>query len=729
MTHWRKIAIFPVAAAFCAGTGLTASILVNEPIGAESLDIRSFPRMIAGALAKPHGAASNTAIDTTSRVSAEKPTPLDARLAYAKMDSLKGVDSDATLPPSQPTLAIPPTGVAEAIAFYRSGDIASGDVAAQQVDDPLAQITLEWAALRLQPGATGIQRIARFLASHPDWPDAGALRQRAEELLWTTKRSPDEVAAFLNGRDPETPPGWLAQARSLMARGEVDKAAGIASRIWREADLYPAYETTVLKEFGDFLTWTDHKYRSDRFFYKDNTSASLRAASLAGPDVEALAHARENAAEKPLGALTPELKNDPTAIYAQIQKLIRDNHIPEAANLMNAAPRDATALINSDEWWSLRRQLARKLLDIGDAKTAYQISAEHSAVANDLRIEAEFHAGWIALRFLANPALAETHFAKAAPLANTPISIARIAYWRGRAAEAAGGRQAANEFYEAAGRHSTAFYGQLALSRLGRDRLPIRLPSRVATSEERDPTIRAVALLESINARDLATPLALNFIRANADEAQIAALGAVLMEARDARLALGAGKLASQRGFPLDELAYPTFGVPNFEPLTGSAPKALVYAIARQESAFDSRAISSAGARGLMQMMPATARRTASHKSLEYNEARLIDDPAFNAKLGAAHLGELATEQRGSNILMFAAYNAGGRRVKEWIAAHGDPRNPAVDPVDWIELIPIAETRNYVQRIAENLEIYRALLDGATKLAIEATLREPPARL
>jgi soluble lytic murein transglycosylase len=198
----------------------------------------------------------------------------------------------------------------------------------------------------------------------------------------------------------------------------------------------------------------------------------------------------------------------------------------------------------------------------------------------------------------------------------------------------------------------------------------------------------------------------------------------MIAEERDAKLLLGVGKTAVQRGFSLDHHAYPTFGIPRFEPVDGSAEKAMVYAIARQESAFDAKAVSHANARGLMQMLPSTAARTARRFGLPFNPALLTSDPAANARLGAAHLGELMAEYGGSYVLTFAAYNAGDGRVREWINAYGDPRQPGTDVVDWVERIPFSETRNYVQRVMENLQVYRARLSGnRAALLIESDLR------
>ena len=642
-------------------------------------------------------------------------------LAYAREGAPRANDANLALA-APPPILMDITGLREAIAAYRAGDLKAGDAAAQTTTNPTARTAADWAALRLMPRETGFDRIAAFLKAQPGWPTAAALRRRAEEAIYYDKRPPAEVIAWFSSRRPETAMGKWALARALQAANPT-QAAAMAREVWREADLTPSLETALRKDFPDALTRADHKARSDRLFYKDNAAASQRAALLAGADVLALAKARETPSDKTIAAVSPELRKDPSLQFAQIQKLRKDNKIDDAVKAMLEAPRDPALLVNADEWWTERRALARKLLDAGDPKTALRIVAEHSAQARDQRIDAEFHTGWIALRFVFDPTLAASAFERAANLAESPISIARAAYWQGRAAEALGKQADASRFYEKAAAHPIAYYGQLALTRLGRGKLAMRQPARIATGDDRAMAIRVVELLGALDQKDLATPLALESARTLEDEAQLAALGAVAARARDARTTLMVGKLGGQRGFLLDEAAFPTFGVPAFEPLPRSASPALVYAIARQESSFEARAQSGAGAKGLMQMLPSTARRTAQRAGVPFDEQRLMSDASFNAQLGAAHLGELMGEHPGSLILTFAAYNAGGRRVKEWIAISGDPRDPNVDPVDWVERIPFAETRNYVQRVTENFEIYRLLLGESATLDIATTMR------
>ena len=545
---------------------------------------------------------------TTGSLPPQERRPAETVLAYAPA-------ADPATSGANPALAVPPAilaetaGLREAIAAYRAGDLAAGDAAAATTTNPVARAAAEWSALRLLARPAGLVRIAAFLTAHPEWPAAASLRRRAEEFLYMDKVPAAQVRAFLAGRLPETPLGRLALARSAQAEGNTAAAASLVRVVWRNADLTPALETSLRKEFPDALTRSDHKARADRLFYKDAGGAALRAATLAGPDVAALEKVREDFSEKAAAALTPELQKDPTLQFARIQKLRHDGKIAEAAKAMNEATRNPLALVNPDEWWIERRLLARKLLDLGDAAGAFRLCAEHSAQARDLRIEAEFHAGWIALRFLSDPAKAAPHFEAAAALAETPISNARAAYWQGRTAQAAGADEKARSAFEKAASLPTTYYGQLALARLGQNNLAFRKPAQMATGNQRMLAIRVIEMLEALDLRDLATPLAIEAARSLTDESQIAALSAVVSNAGDARASLMVGKFASQRGFALEEDAFPTFGIPRYDALARSAPTALVYAIARQESSFDTQAQSGAGAKGLMQMLPSTSKR------------------------------------------------------------------------------------------------------------------------
>ena len=625
--------------------------------------------------------------------------------------------------------------IREALDAYRKNDFVRGDAAARNATDPLVRTALEWAALRLQPRPAGFARLIAFADQHPQWPSDSFMRGRAEDALYGDKNLA-QARAYFARHTPVSASGRLAKARLLLADKHTKEAAALVAQVWRNEDIGTWTETALKKEFGDLLTAQDHRFRSDRLFYKEKLPASLRAAAFVSPDYVALAKARnavanEQASDKLMEAVPKSMRTDPTYLFARIQILRRAGKIQEAAAAMMTAPDSAEALVSGDDWWTERRLIARKLLDAGDATTAWRIAAGQRATSNEARIEAEFHVGWIALQFLNDPTTALGHFAAALEIAQTPISRARAAYWQARAAERGEEPEDAGRLYAIAAEQSSTYYGQLARARLGLPDAPLRQATTVASGDDRDDAIRAVEAFLSVGEKDLAFRLTVDLARTLEDKSQIAALAAITARSRDARATLLLGKLTSQRGVALDDVAFPIFGVPDFTPLARSVALPVVYSIARQESAFQGDVVSHAGAKGLMQMLTSTARRTAQRAGVPFDEKRLLSDTAFNAQLGAAHLADLMDEQGQSLILTFAAYNAGGKRVKEWIAAYGDPRKPGVDPIDWVERIPFTETRNYVQRVAENLGIYRARLsagDTAPQLVVK-DLRAREARL
>jgi soluble lytic murein transglycosylase len=654
----------------------------------------------------------------------ESPQPQEVSLtepdvqvsAYAQQ---AGMTDPAALHDAAASLGLDLPALRAGLDAYRKGDVAAGDAIATRTTDRLTATALAWTWLRTHPREAGISRATQFIADHPDWPGKEWISRRIEDNLYSDRVAAPKVKAFFAARPPETPSGRIALARALLDGGDETAAMSIIRAVWAKDDFPAATELQIKKIFGERLTTADYKRRADRLMYKEDDSAALRVASLSGDkDLVAFERVRQQAANGPLSAKTAaaipaRYADDPALIFAKIQLARRADKTAEAAALMLSAPRDPALIVDGDEWWVERRLVARKLLDAQDYEKAYKISADHSAQVNEMKIEAEFHAGWIALRFLQDPARANTHFARLAALSQTPISKARAAYWQGRTAEAAG--EQAQSFFEAAAAWPSTYYGQLARTKLGDGFKPAGNGTPAAEGNKRDESVRVIEALYVAGAKDLATSLATEAARGLRGEDQMKALARVVARDRDAKVSLSVGKLASYRGYALTDLAFPTYGVPEFTPLPNSAPLPVVYAIARQESAFDAKAMSGAGAMGLMQMIASTARRTAQRAGLTFDANRMIAEPTFNAQLGAAHLGDLLAEQAGSTILTFAAYNAGGKRVKEWISVYGDPRRADVDPVDWIERIPFTETRNYVQRVTENLRVYRARLADFVK--------------
>jgi soluble lytic murein transglycosylase len=640
--------------------------------------------------------------------------------------------------------ALPPDLAAtkQAIELVRQGKLGEATAWAATSGNPLAQKIVEWALLRRSDTEAGLERYAAFIRANPDWPSIPLIRRRAEEKLWQTRPSAGTVRRFV-GDDPTSTTGRLALARVEMEEGNRAAAESKVRAAWRSAPLSAEMEAILPAAFPGVLTRADHVARMDRRIGAKDFGAAMRAAKRIGDDhvaiVKACSAAETKSANggKLLDAVGGDGRGDLGYALCRVHWLLRNDSpgsnvngrivtpkadIASAVKLVLAASGEDLQRQDTDEWWRERRILARKLIDLGEARTAYRVVHEAAPPANPYyRADFHFMAGWIALRFLADPATALDHFAHVDRASADPIVHARAAYWRGRAAEAAGMSEEMRAHYEEAARFPTAYYGQLARARLGRGEIAsLRSPPEPAAGEATE-LVRAADLLYAIGENDLVRSFMTDLAQESSDAALLAALGQLTARRNDAQSMLLIGKTALARDLALDHYAFPDIGVPTYSPVGSKLDRCIVYSVVRTESAFDQRDKSSANAVGLMQVTPGAGRDTAKRFGISYDWNRLVSDPAYNTQMGAAELAALLTDYRGSYVMTFAGYNAGRGRVQQWVAQHGDPRDPKVDAVDWVERIPFSETRNYVQRVMENLQVYRARF-GASTATVEPNL-------
>ena len=598
------------------------------------------------------------------------------------------------------------------------------------ISDPVARKLAEWLILRSDDNGASVERYRAFISANPSWPSQTFLRRRLEAALWDDHRDDATVWSWFENESPISAKGRFALARVMIARGDRANAERLVREAWRGDGMSEDTESTALDLFGALLTAGDHKARMDTLLYgTEQEAGGLRAAKRLGAGHVALAKARiasnrkASNAKALLEAVPGELRGDAGYLFAKIQLLRREEKFAEAAQLMLGAPKDPNRLHNLDEWWIERRLLARKMLDIGEHRTAYLIARDAALPTRDIyKTEQEFTAGWIALRFLNDPAVAAQHFARIGVGSVNPTALARAGYWQGRAAEAAGRAQEARAAYGRAAEQSTSYYGQLARAKLGLPQLELKgAPTGRGRGVERLEIVRAVQLLYELDEGGVAVPIFAD-MGENGDPEALIGLAELSARYNDARAMLLLGKAALNRGLPFDHYAYPVNGIPPFRQIGPEVEPSVVYAIARQESAFNQAVVSPAQAYGLMQVTPDAGRYVCKRAGVSFDLSRMKTDPVYNATLGAAELGGLLEDYRGSYIMTFAGYNAGRGSVRKWIERYGDPRDPKVDAVDWVEQIPFSETRNYVQRIMENLQVYRARFGGGTRLQIEADL-------
>jgi soluble lytic murein transglycosylase len=606
-------------------------------------------------------------------------------------------------------------------AIYLARKAKTGEATAVQktIGDPAARRLVEWFILRHPEADANFSRYAAFIADSPDWPSIGLMRKRAEARLWQERSDAATIRNFM-GDHPTSAKGRFALARVLLAEGDRDGAGSLVRQSWRLDELSERSEADAFELFHDLLTREDHRARMDKRIGAKDLSGARRAAQRLGSDelsiVKACAAGNTDEALDLLNAVATDARSDLGYTLCRIRWMVRHDRIDDATRLMLAAAPETMALQDTDEWWRERRSLARKLLDQGKFETAYQVVRD-AALPADEYYRADFHftCGWIALRYRNDPATARAHFAHIDEGSANPIVLARANYWRARVAEAIGQKDEMRDSYEAAARYPTAYYGQLARARLGLDGIELRVsvpansPDDVALTDDR---VRAAGMLYALGERDVVLNFVADLAEQSADVSVLVALAELTGRRNDARAMLQIGKLALVRGLALDNYAFPTIGIPQHSPIGPEIERSIIYSVARTESAFDQRDKSSANAVGLMQVTPEAGRDTAKRFGVAYDWDRMVNDPAYNTQMGAAELSALLKEYTGSHIMTFAGYNAGRGRVRDWVKMYGDPRDSNVDAVDWVERIPLSETRNYVQRVIENLQVYRVQFES-----------------
>jgi len=670
------------------------------------------PSVAASPLPAPAIAPATRQHAALPPLAARKPPPTPAAIAATSTTSQ--ADKDAL------------ENVIELVRRHKPADATAAEAA---IADPVARKLAEWIILRSDDNGASVERYRAFISANPSWPSQTFLRRRLEAALWDDHRDEATAWSWFQNESPLSAKGKFSLARAMIGRGDRTNAERLVRDAWRNDSMSEDTESTALDLFGALIAPGDHKARMDLLLYGSEHEAALRAAKRLGGGEVALAKARiagyrkASNARALLDAVPRELHGDPGYIFSRIQLLRREEKFNEAAQLIMSAPRDPGRLYNVDEWWIERRLLSRKMIDVGEHRTAYLIARDAALPARDIyRTEQEFTAGWIALRFLNDPSTAAQHFARLGAGSANPTTLARAGYWQGRAAEAAGRSQEARAAYAAASEQSTSYYGQLARAKLGLPQIELNnAPTARGRAVERLEIVRAAQLLYELEEGEIAIPIFAD-MGENGDGDTLVGLAELASRYGDARGMLLVGKAALNRGLPFDFYAFPVTGIPPFRSIGPDVEQSIVYAIARQESAFNPSVVSPAQAYGLMQVTADAGKYVCKKYGASYDFGRLKTDPVYNTALGAAELGGLIEDYRGSYVMTFAAYNAGRGSVKKWIERYGDPRDPKVDAVDWVELIPFSETRNYVQRIIENLQVYRARFGGGTRLQIEADL-------
>jgi len=622
--------------------------------------------------------------------------------------------------PGASAISLSETDIRHGRAAFASADRSAWKKArslARRVSDPLAAKVLAWAEITRTGSTVPFDRIAAFIANNPDWPEQRLLHQCAEEAMGP-KLTPAEILDWFDGREPVSTSGRVRLAQALLAAGPPDEGRAAIRDTWVAGNFTRAEEKRFYRAHRKLLTHGDHVHRLDRLLWEGRHGPVRRMLWKVNADYRALGEARlllrrrEGNVDRAVAKVPEALKSDPGLVYERL-RWRRRKGLETAPGWLDAHPLDRS---RPELWWTERAALARRALDSGHVSEAYRIATGHAVDDGVAFAEASWLAGWISLRYLREPKAGLDHFSEMYDKVNYPISRARAAYWAGRAAEASTRPEVADHWYRVAAGHPTTYYGQLAAARI-KGPTHMRLPEPPAPTDDETRAFashemtRASRMLHAFGQRKRLDPFILRLAELGDTPAWKAMSAALARSLGRPDLAVTVAKRSARSGHTFVREGYPVVPLPTVEarlPHPVEAP--LLLAMIRQESAFQADARSSAGARGLMQVMPAMARRIAKRLKLPYSPRRLNGDRDYNIRVGRGYLAGLLDTYDGSYVLALAAYNAGPARVRAWIRANGDPRDGDVDVIDWIEQIPFSETRNYLQRTLESLQVYRGRL-------------------
>ena len=602
-------------------------------------------------------------------------------------------------------------------AFYKRAFSEAGksnwrqvDRRVQKVQEQLPKKALRWMRIIDPKGKMSFKEIATFIHANPNWPYQAKLRRRAEEAI-SEKTPKSVILKWFEGTAPTTGVGAFHMVRVLMSEKRSTEATMIARRAWVNIDMAYRVENQFRKRYSKLIRAEDHIARLNRLLWKRRISAARRQLRRMNHDYQWLGLARialmrrEPGVDYAVSKVPKRLIGDPGLVYERVRWRRKNRKYDSAIELLSQSGEPQT---EAKRWWTERRILSRWLLRQGRTKEAYALASSHRQTAGIGLAEGEWLSGWIALRSLHRDIDAFEHFKKMFDNVSYPVSKARAAYWAGRAAEAGGKPEISLQWFARAASHVTSFYGQLAAAKLAptaRPNFPLEPKPTIAEREAfaQLELVRLVKMLSTMGLNEEIKPFVRQLTRGTKTAPDWTLLADLARDQRRDDLAIHVAKKALREGVVLSRLGYPDLRLA----LKNRPDPAFVKAVVRQESAFNPKAISHAGARGLMQLMPKTAYRVAQRLNIRYSRSRLTRDPKYNVTIGRAYLLQLLEDYGGSPILALSAYNAGPARVKRWLKHFGDPNRSVEHAVDWIESIPFYETRNYVQRVLENFTVYR----------------------
>jgi len=586
----------------------------------------------------------------------------------------------------------------------------------------------EWLRYYKGEGKPGYDSIARFITRHPDYPGMNRLREAAERAM---PEDIDDASAlkWFTANPPQTTFGMRTYARALERAGRGEEARRKINEWWRTTLMTPVEQSRAFMAFATYLDRGAHQERLRHLIYRQQYSNARAVAEALGPGYGALTEARiairsgKGNPNAHIGRIPQSLMNDEGLLFDRLVFRRKAESNAGAIEMLNRAPA-FDRLYNADDWGRERGIIVRRLFEEKKYGMAYKLAADHRLKSGAGFANNEWMAGWLALEFLKKPWEAFEHFERLYHGVETPISKSRAAFWAGLASERLRHPDIARKWYEVGAKHTTTFYGQLSAQKLGREER-VRVDSASPSAAMRTSSLASAARWLKRNGYGTEAQMFFNVMLSKGQtHGDFAAIAEIANSISMSNVAIRAAQESERKnGVTLVGYAFPKIEKYMKD---DNVEWALVHALVRQESRYDAAAVSSAGARGLMQLMPATANEVAKRAGLSHQTAWLTSRPAHNVDLGTRYLHQLLQKYNGNYALALAAYNAGPSRVDRWIRELGDPRAPGVNFINWIETIPIYETRNYVQRVLESVYVYRQTLqvnkgrsDGGMHLVLQ----------
>ena len=593
---------------------------------------------------------------------------------------------------------------------------------AQKMQDKTIFALVNWMYLIDPQSGASFNEYFIFIKNNKDWPRINRIKYLAEHKINFDNNTPSSIIEYFTNNPPLSGFGKLRLAEAFLENNQTEKSKSLVKDGFKDAELSKNDLRYFSKIFKKFLTQEDFALRADYFAYEAKYQDLRDTIGYLNPDYQKLYNARaalftKRSADNLIAQVPQYLKEDPGLIYDRIKWRRKKARFDDALTLLNQSASDS---LERNQYLAKERlSIARDKIQDKEFKTAYEILKDHRLKEGSDYAEIEWHLGWLALSFINQPDAALAHFLRMNAAVSYPISKARAAFWIGRTYKKLGQVNQANTWFKTGSQYGTTFYGQLSHKEI--DEKKFLINNSFKLSEEKyeefkknNPLAKSVIILKELNRTKYTKDILrhLGDVDQNKTAEEISMAGVLAQEIERYDFAIQIAKNASYKNLNLLEISYPEIEIPKQIKDKKILDSSVILALIRQESEFDTSATSRVGAKGLMQIMPATARVLSKVTNIDFSREKLTRDKDYNLALGSYYISDL-DDLFGSQYLAFAAYNAGPNRVEKWIKTHGDPRKKQIDAIDFIELIPFYETRNYVQRVSENINVYEYLKDPA----------------